>query len=103
MKKYCRYKGTACEFATEYGYCQLTGCVKWNIIKEINDLYELPSAQLSVNIAPIRRGRWIRDDFGSRCKCCGLYAYRDKSERPWESPYCPNCGADMKKDGDQNG
>lgn len=25
---YCRYKGVACEFATEYGYCKISGCVK---------------------------------------------------------------------------
>ena len=30
MKRYCRYKGIACEFTGEYGYCQLTGCVKWH-------------------------------------------------------------------------
>lgn len=26
--RYCRYKGILCEFATEYGYCQITVCVK---------------------------------------------------------------------------
>ena len=26
--RYCRYKGILCEFATEYGYCQVTACVK---------------------------------------------------------------------------
>jgi hypothetical protein len=30
MTGYCRYTGVACEFATEFGYCQLTGCVKWH-------------------------------------------------------------------------
>ena len=28
MKRYCRYKGIMCEFATEFGYCQITACVK---------------------------------------------------------------------------
>ena len=44
---------------------------------------------------PIRHGHWIRDEFGSKCGACGLYAYRDKFDSPWESPYCPNCGAKM--------
>lgn len=35
MTGYCRYKGIACEFATEYGYCELTGCVKWNGDKNV--------------------------------------------------------------------
>lgn len=54
-------------------------------------LNECPAA----DVQEIRRGRWIRDEFGSRCGACGLYAYRDKFDKPWESPYCPNCGAKM--------
>ena len=26
--KYCRYKGTLCEFATENGYCAFTACIR---------------------------------------------------------------------------
>ena len=26
--RYCRYNDILCEFATEYGYCQVTACVK---------------------------------------------------------------------------
>lgn len=40
-----------------------------------------------------KTGHWIKDEFGSRCERCGLYAYRDKFDKPWESPYCPNCGS----------
>lgn len=53
----------------------------------------------TVDAEPVRHGRWIRDDFGAKCDACGLYAYRDKFDQPWESPYCPNCGAKM--DGEQ--
>lgn len=53
----------------------------------------------TVDIELVRQGRWIRDEFGTRCGACGLYAYRDKFDQPWESPYCPNCGAKM--DGEQ--
>lgn len=41
--------------------------------------------------------KWLRDDFGSRCGACGRYAYRDKYGKPWESDYCPNCGARMEE------
>ena len=44
---------------------------------------------------PVRHGKWIRDEFGTRCGACGLYAQRDKFGKPWESQYCPNCGAKM--------
>ena len=40
-----------------------------------------------------KTGHWIKDEFGSRCERCGLYAYRDKFDKPWESPYCPYCGS----------
>ena len=53
----------------------------------------------SIDWIKVRHGRWIRDEFGTRCGACGLYAYRDKFDQPWESPYCPNCGAKM--DGEQ--
>lgn len=47
------------------------------------------------NAEPVRHGKWRRDEFGARCGACGLYAYRDKFDQPFESLYCPNCGAKM--------
>lgn len=51
----------------------------------------------TVDALPVRHGNWIRDEFGARCGACGLYAYRDKFGQPWESPYCPICGAKMEE------
>ncbi len=51
-----------------------------------------------VDVQEVRHGRWVKDEFGSRCGACGLYAYRDKFDKPWESPYCPNCGALLRGD-----
>lgn len=42
------------------------------------------------------KGKWVRDEFGSKCSCCGLYAYRDEWGDPWESNFCPNCGAELE-------
>lgn len=42
------------------------------------------------------KGKWVRDEFGSKCSCCGLYAYMDKWKDPWESNFCPNCGAELE-------
>lgn len=57
----------------------------------VMSVYLLPTA----DIAEVRHGKWIEDEFGSRCGVCGSYAYRDKFDKPWESPYCPLCGAKM--------
>ena len=43
-----------------------------------------------------KKGKWVRDEFGSKCPCCGLYAYRDEWGDPWESNFCPNCGAELE-------
>lgn len=51
-----------------------------------------------VDAMPVIHGKWIQDEFGSKCGSCGLYAYRDKFDQPWESPYCPNCGAKMDEE-----
>ncbi len=59
---------------------------------DIQTILDLPSAK------PVRHGKWVHDEFGSKCEHCGLYAYRDKFNKPWESPYCPNCGASMDED-----
>ena len=63
---------------------------------------EAPTVGESVGALPVRHGKWIRDEFGTRCGVCGLYAYRDKFGQPWESPYCPICGAKMVKDDQTN-
>lgn len=72
------------------------------IISRIDDTptVDMPTVGESVGALPVRHGKWIRDEFGARCGACGLYAYRDKFGQPWESPYCPICGADMR--GEEN-
>lgn len=57
--------------------------------------------QPTVDAEPVRHGKWIRDEFGVKCGACGLYAYRDKFDQPWESPYCPNCGTKMEAEQDE--
>lgn len=34
VKRYCRYTGEECELATDFGYCQITACVKYNRVTE---------------------------------------------------------------------
>lgn len=57
--------------------------------------HEWVDKQPTVDVELVKHEKWIRDEFGARCSGCGLYSYRDKFDKPWESPYCPICGAKM--------
>ena len=46
-------------------------------------------------------GKWIDDEFGSKCSCCGIHTHLDKFDRPMKFKYCSMCGADMR--GTDNG
>lgn len=62
-KRFCRYQGIMCEYATDMGCCKITGCAKVfsNLINEfyrtMQVLDELPSAQPEI----------------IRCKDCKYY------------------------------
>ena len=59
-----------------------------------------------VDAVPVRRGRWKTDgmmmDDGeylmTRCTACG-----EAYEYGYNMPFCPNCGADMREDGEKYG
>nr|DAW18536.1 MAG TPA: TFIIB zinc-binding [Caudoviricetes sp.] len=58
----------------------------------------LPAA----DVAPVRRGHWVRVGNGTTCSECmhGLLRINGKQSE-WVDlsgmPYCPNCGADMQE------
>lgn len=47
-------------------------------------------------------GEWIGDGFHNCCSICGQYSPIDGNETPYDSNFCPNCGADMRE-GETNG
>lgn len=57
----------------------------------------------TVDAVPVRHGRWETDGIMmdeceflmTRCTACG-----ETYEYGFNMPFCPNCGADMRKDGD---
>lgn len=47
------------------------------------------------DVAPVRHGHWINENFYTRCSVCGNMAIYDKYGQEVESDYCPRCGAKM--------
>jgi hypothetical protein len=46
-----------------------------------------------------KSGKWIDDEFGSKCSCCGIHTHLDKFDRPMKFKYCSMCGAKMESEG----
>ena len=60
------------------------------MIGEIKD-DEIPTA----DVAPVKHGHWINENFYTRCSVCGNMAIYDKYGQEVESDYCPRCGAKL--------
>lgn len=43
-----------------------------------------------------KSGKWIDDEFGSKCSCCGIHTHLDKFDKPMKFKYCSMCGAKME-------
>ncbi len=48
------------------------------------------------------KGRWVKHSRYSEPECdvCGSGAAAGYDEEPWETPFCPFCGADMQGGGE---
>ena len=68
----------------------------------INDCMHVLDEMPAADVAPVRHGRWINENFYTHCSACGKMAIYDKYGQEVESDYCPNCGAKMDG-GDLNG
>ena len=49
----------------------------------------------AADVAPVRHGCWINENFYTHCSACGKMAIYDKYGQEVESDYCPHCGAKM--------
>ena len=47
------------------------------------------------DVAPVKHGNWINENFYTRCSVCGNMAIYDKYGQEVESDYCPRCGAKL--------
>ena len=88
-----------CEnYSTISQRCKLTDCGGWC---RVFSLYSVPT----VDAKPVCHGRWIVKilDIGGgdkirmlQCSECSKYANM-------KFDFCPNCGTDMREEGDENG
>ena len=85
---------------------------EWHDEAITNRLNNLPA----MDAAPVRHGRWIERESGTEdkengfetvivCSRCDLpattfYSEDCESRTQIRTAFCPNCGADMRKDGD---
>ena len=64
------------------------------------DLADFILSAPAADVAPVVHGEWVKG-YPITCSACGGYAateYEDANiYKAWNSPYCPNCGADMRK------
>ena len=51
--------------------------------------------QSATDVTPVKYGRWINENFYTRCSVCGNMAIYDRYGQKVESDYCPRCGARM--------
>lgn len=52
------------------------------------------------DVAPVKHGHWIYENFYTHCSVCGKMAIYDKYGQEVESDYCPRCGAKMGGEGE---
>ena len=67
-------------------------------VMAIRDVKALISVMPEVNAAPVKPGRWIypkeESTISGKCSCCGWEAHYYEDDVAG-MPYCPNCGARM--------
>ena len=55
-----------------------------------------------VDTIPVRYGHWIGGEIG-QCSVCGHIGCASDIWNNCSQMFCPNCGANMRKDGSDNG
>ena len=104
------------DMALEYDYDWWEG-EKYIILSGIVDIHDIvveggifepleeaKTKLLSSDVAPVRRGKWVKGDFKfaeMSCSLCG-FAYYGEHDVECMSNFCPECGAKMDIENSEN-
>lgn len=76
------------EFERQRRYCFEADALAYGLCKNVMDYYIIQPE----DVIPAKRGHWIKETFDySRCSICGEIRH--------PSSFCPECGADMRGEG----
>lgn len=71
-------------------------------VDDMKHIQNLIDAEEQGMLVPVVHGEWKYTFLGSKCSVCG---YDNENElitrNRYDSPYCPHCGADMRKKVDE--
>lgn len=99
--------GTARKLIDADALMGMLECGDWVHITDYNiAIYAVKDAP-TVDAVPVVRGEWVGSDSqcGIACSVCGVSVddfccSADYIDMNYQPNFCPNCGADMRKDGD---
>lgn len=75
---------------------------------EAAEVFAVVANQPAADVAPVRRGHWVKVGTGTTCSECMQGLLRvDGKQSKWVDlsgvPYCPSCGAKMEAEHDKRG
>lgn len=73
-------------------------------IVETEVIEKIKSGELVLKTEERPQGEWIKHEWGYSCSVCGVsndYAY-DNNIHKFTDYFCPNCGADMREEADND-
>lgn len=74
-------------------------------VQTLGEAYGIIQEMDTVDAVPVRHGRWRHYEGMLTCFECGMGFYDDIMEYCGDHvpKFCPDCGADMRKDGEAHG
>ena len=68
-------------------------------VQTLGEAYGIIQGMEPVDAVPVRHGSWIGGEIG-QCSVCGYTGCASDIWNTGDIMFCPNCGADMRKDGE---
>ena len=84
-----------CSFCNVEGTAPILGLSR---IIEVSDVVRIIEDAPTVDVVPVRKGRWIENYDMFKCSECGATGFFEEDySKPYRCNFCPDCGADMRE------